>query len=74
VTVINMQVALLTDFNHYELVSDHVFDCISYGDASYTLVEPKILIGELDSMGDEMIPLIEELKLVPDCVLVAVEG
>jgi len=60
------------------------FQKVSYGDAVYTLVEPESLISELEdhnndgfddeSEGENYNDLIEELKMIPEGVLIALDG
>lgn len=71
--IIAMQVILHSDLANQELYN--LYDRLSVGDAEYTLVHPSVLIEELEEQEDESLqPLIDELKTVPDCVLIALDG
>lgn len=54
----------------------YTFDCVSYGDAEYTLVGPQQLISYLEDRNEEgrYTALIAELNNIPHTVFVALQG
>lgn len=63
------------DLDHASDMQD-TFDCVSYGDAEYTLVGPQQLIGYLEDRNEEdrYTALIAELQSIPATVFVALQG
>lgn len=74
-SIYQLSVVYFDDLDHNEQMP-YTFDCVSYGDAEYTLVNPQTLVSYLqDRNKDNRYGLlIRELDSIPDNVFVALQG
>lgn len=71
--VIDMKVVLFTELDGHEDYEDLVFETFSYGDAEYTLIAPEKLIAEIEDCCGDNTKMLEQLRAIPETVLVAIQ-
>lgn len=74
-TPFTIPVVFFSDLDHSHL-NEEGFTKISYGDATYTLVQAVELVRELSNRDDceRLAPLINELNSIPSIFLIALDG
>ena len=71
-----IEIIRFEDFEHHAIFFDLDIKDITYGDATYTLVTPSHLLGELSRHDEdpEVCLLIKEVKKINGDILIALPG